>query len=47
MSKTTASLLLGLLATAEAQNGDINMLQETSNQENLEGYAKELYSETP
>ena len=47
MSKKTTSLLLGLLATTEAQSNDLNLPYETNNQENLNGYPKELYSETP
>ena len=47
MSKKTTSLLVGLLATTEAQSSDLNLLAEARNQENLESYAKALYSETP
>ena len=38
---------MGLLAMTEAQNSDFKRLIETANEEDLEAYAKQLYSDNP
>ena len=45
MSKRTTSLILGLLATTEAQISNLDKLKEASENGNLEGYAQQLFSE--
>ena len=47
MSKKTTSLILGLLASAEAQGNDFNMISEANGRDMLDSYAQQLGSEAP
>ena len=47
MSKKTTSLIVGLLASAEAQANDFNFASEANTIDRLDSYAQQLSSEVP
>ena len=47
MSKKTTSLIVGLLASAEAQGNDFSLISEANAPQMMESYAQQLGSEAP